>query len=376
MTGVQLGGGPTFDELVAEWAELAAEDGGVEPTAGRAWLARALRVAARLEFSTIPPYLCALWSLEDQSSPTATTIRHVVQEEMLHMSLACNMLVSLGDGHTPDIADPSFVPTYPGGLSGGVHEGLVVALAGFSHDNLRVFLEIELPSMNLEHATEALHNAELYEPRPVPGEDVTIGEFYEQILNAFETLRPDFELDRQITGPLSWVPISSVDDVERAIRLITDQGEGAAHGGGPTEEGYVPGEPVELSHFYRFLELALERRIVPMDRAGTTWGFGEPIEHPAAYPMAPVPAGGYSGPDSDAPDEVVALCREFNAAYTRLLRHLDAAWAAGDQGELVRGIEVMFSLAGPARRLMTIPKPDGSGTTYGPDFLLLDDLDG
>lgn len=375
MTGVLLGGDHTFDTLVGAWQKLVRADGTVEPAQGRAWLARALRIAAQLEFSTIPPYLCALWSIEDRSSPTASTIRHVVQEEMIHMSLACNMLVALGDEYAPGIAEPGFVPRYPGELAGGVHQGLRVELAGLTHESLRVFLQIELPSMNLEHATRALHDAELYEPEPVPGENVTIGDFYAQLLEAFEVLRPEFHPDRQITGPLSWVAIACLEDVERAVHLITDQGEGSARGGVPTEDRFQPGRPVELSHFYRFLELALEKRIVPLDPEGRRWGFGEPLEHPRCFPMAPVPSGGYSSPGSGAPPRVVELCTEFNTGYTRALRHLDAAWSRGDQGELVHAIEAMFLLERPARELMQIPLGPGDDRTYGPEFRLLDTLE-
>ena len=137
MTGALMGGKHRFEDLIAQWNEIAGGSGPVDQERGLNWLAGALRIAAQLEFSTIPPYLCALWSIKDQSSPAASTIRHVVQEEMLHLSLVCNMLVSLGDEYSVGIADPDFVPTYPGGLAGGVHEGLQIQLAGLNHDTLR-----------------------------------------------------------------------------------------------------------------------------------------------------------------------------------------------------------------------------------------------
>ncbi len=82
-------------------------------------LKRALQAAVTLEFATIPPYLCSLWSIEDNLHPAAKSIREVVQEEMLHMSLVCNLLASIGE--VPEIG--SAVPSYPGSLPGGVHEG-------------------------------------------------------------------------------------------------------------------------------------------------------------------------------------------------------------------------------------------------------------
>jgi len=366
MTGVLMGGSHTFDDLVREWTTI--ED--CEPLdrkQGLNWLAKSLRIAAQLEFSTIPPYLCALWSIKDPASPTASTIRHVVQEEMIHMALALNMLVSLGDEYRVGIADPNWVPKYPGGLAGGIHPGLNVELAGFSRRALDVFLEIELPASRIEHAVAALERAERYEPEQVGG--ATIGEFYEKILHAFDVLEPEYRIDRQLTGPLAWVPITCHDDVRRAIELIIDQGEGS--GRGPAEYPIEPGKPIELSHFYRFLELAVEKRIVPLDEDGTSWGFGEDLQHPECFPMAAVPTGGYSGPDSDAPPRVIELCTRFNRDYTAMLHHLDRAWTNGDQGELVHAIERMFSLEAPARELMQIETERHPSVTYGPDFRFL-----
>ena len=372
MTGVLIGGGHTFESLVGEWKHIAESDGPLDREGATNWLAKALNIAAQLEFSTIPPYLCALWSIKDPSAPAASTIRHVVQEEMIHMSLALNMLVSLGDRFAPAIADAGFVPKYPGQLAGGVHEGLTVQLAGLTPDALRVFLEIESPGTDPKTAVESL--AKAIEEDPAEGGDATIGEFYSVIRSAFETLDPEYHIDRQLTGPLSWVPITRLSDVERAIDLIIDQGEGSAKG--PSEYPYDPAKPIELSHFYRFLELYEGRRIRPLDPEGKTWGFGDAIEHPECFPMAPVPAGGWSGPGSTAPARVIELCTRFNTDYTAVLKHLDRAWSNGDQGELVHAIERMFALEAPARELMTTPiEGDPEGRHYGPDFLFLDAAD-
>ena len=83
-----------------------------EKRRGLEWLELALQSAVSVEFSTIPPYLSALWSIKDQMHPVAASIRNVVQEEMLHMSLACNMLTAIGC--VPRINDPKMVPSYPG----------------------------------------------------------------------------------------------------------------------------------------------------------------------------------------------------------------------------------------------------------------------
>jgi hypothetical protein len=331
----------------------ASEAGACE--AGMTWLQDALDAAIKLEFSTIPPYLCALWSIKDQQSPVADSIRRIVQEEMLHMALACNMLVAIGG--TPRIAEPDFAPVYPGQLAGGVHEGLKVGLSGLSDEVLRAFMIIELPEKPAQQETAELKRKSDIDFGSQGHE--TIGKFYDRLEAAFKALKPSLSTDRQISGPLSWFPVRNLDDVEEAIQLIKHQGEGS-----PTEPVETDNE-VELAHFYRFLEIYLQRRIVYIDDSAC-WGLGDAMERPDCYPMAPVPAGGYRA--EEVPDEAAALIDQFDTAYTRLLVQLGELWQYGDQGALVRAIETMFSLQQPARSLMQIPIKANPSATYGPCF--------
>src|SRR5262249_51577192 len=108
------------------------------------WLKEGLREAIRLEFSTIPPYLCGMWSVKDDSDPVYSVIFDVVLQEMLHMGLMCNLLAALGEA--PAINSKAFVPPYPCELPGGVHPGLIVGLAGLSIPLVRdVWMQIERP---------------------------------------------------------------------------------------------------------------------------------------------------------------------------------------------------------------------------------------
>src|SRR6476659_4084113 len=96
-------------------------------------LRTALQNAIRLEHSTIPPYLTALATLSGSSESVKyarQVITDIVVEEMLHMTLACNILNAIG-GH-PVLADAAFVPTYPGDLPMGVAGGLTVHLKRYS----------------------------------------------------------------------------------------------------------------------------------------------------------------------------------------------------------------------------------------------------
>ena len=68
-----------------------------------------LQTAIEIEWSTIPPYLCALWSLGDvHNRLAATCLREVVMEEMLHLTLVVNILNALD--RAPSIG-PGTVPT-------------------------------------------------------------------------------------------------------------------------------------------------------------------------------------------------------------------------------------------------------------------------
>ena len=56
----------------------------------------ALQTAMQLEFSTIPPYLCAQWSIDSDPNGVADMIGDIVVQEMYHFALAGNMLTAIG----------------------------------------------------------------------------------------------------------------------------------------------------------------------------------------------------------------------------------------------------------------------------------------
>src|SRR5215470_9329893 len=87
------------------------------------WLKTSLQAAIELELSTLPPYLCAMWSIRDPTSPSGGTaynlIDSVVRQEMIHLGFVCNLLTAIGG--TPRIAEgyeKNIV--YPGPLPGNV----------------------------------------------------------------------------------------------------------------------------------------------------------------------------------------------------------------------------------------------------------------
>src|SRR5882672_5324580 len=186
-------------------------------------LKKSLQAAVELEFATIPPYLCALWSIKDASGEAYDRILGIVLQEMLHMGLACNMLTTIGE--TPAIT--SNVPTYPGPLPGGVRPELTVALQGLSKDVVRdVFMQIEYP----EDGPVRAALAETF---------TSIGAFYDAILDAFKMLPPgSITGARQLTsGGVKLTKLTTLAEVENAILKIKEQGEGTSQSPFATDFG-------------------------------------------------------------------------------------------------------------------------------------------
>jgi hypothetical protein len=319
---------------------------------GITWLRAALQHAVQLEFSTIPPYLCAMWSIRSGDAAYGI-IESVVKQEMLHMGLACNMLVAV-DGN-PRIEDPDFVPDYPCELPGHVRPGLYVGLVGLYRELVRdVFMQIEFP-----------------ENPPVPIQPkmfetsrsyATIGEFYDAIRDVFRAHSPRISMERQLVSkPVHLNQLSDLPAVLRAIKQIKEQGEGTDQS--PFEEDF---DPKELAHYYRFMQIVVGKQIVKGTDGKAHWDDSQPVPFPDVYPMAMVPKGGY------APE----LTRAFNEPFSAVLNLLQGAWqTGGNEGQTKLGDAVKImqqKLQTPAVALMNEPIQALSGRgNYGPDFRLL-----
>lgn len=312
----------------------------------------ALQAAVTLEFATLPPYLTAIWSVKDDLHPVAKSLREILQEEMLHMALACNLLSSIGG--TPKIS--SAVPEYPGKLPLNIHPELTIPITGLSEDSLKIFMEIERPNhpghfMSLK-AEELTKNAE----SAVPGagdHDETIGEFYDQILKAFESIQPELSTEHQISGPLAWFVVSDLGHVKKAIHTIQVQGEGST--------GSPDSSMNNHAHYYRFSEI-LERKQLEFNNKNERWEYTTPIEldyKKDVLPIGEVPPGGYPLKHIGS-EETMSLLKGFNVQYSKLLDLLDQVWTPeGGQASFWKAIEVMFSLEKFAKPLMRTPFKDG-----------------
>jgi hypothetical protein len=304
-----------------------------------AWLKSSLQLAVELELSTLPPYLCGMWSCQDQGSAYGL-IQTVVLQEMLHMGLAANMLTTIGG--TPAIN--TSVPSYPGPLPGGVMPDLTVYLGGLTKAYVGdVYMTIEYPDSG---------------PITPPPTQETIGQFYAAISDAFGQVQPTCSGENQLTASIgndNVSAIQSVTEAQQAISLIKEQGEGTATS--PDD-----GDAGEFAHYYRFGEIFNGALLVQVDGK---WAYsGDAVPFPATYPMAQVPKGGWPNP----PSNVTSLLQTFDQAYKTVLDSLQSAWQNGSQGDLDNAVGAMFGLGGTAGQLMQIQLPDGSGN-YGPDFI-------
>ncbi|MBP6823488.1 MAG: ferritin-like protein [Acidobacteria bacterium] len=321
----------------------------------------ALQQAIELEHATIPPYLCALYSIKPGSNnEVASIIRSVVIEEMLHMALVSNLLVSLGG--SPQIGKPGFVPRYPGPLPGGLRGGLTVRLRRCSIAQVRdVFMSIEKPEKTVEPV-----NGQINPGDPSMGNPFTIGWFYDEIERSLVDLSKAGKItfgnaDKQVsdwTGTGKLYVITNLEQACAAIQEIKHQGEGVA-----------PLDPddgdKELAHYYKFAEIVAGRGIVVEPDGFKFKGEPIPFDPEGVWPMMDDPDVALLAPGSRAR----ILSEQFATIYQGLLNGLNRAFN-GDPEYIGQAVGQMYSLSLAARQLMQTPSGLSDGTTAGPSFQL------
>jgi rubrerythrin len=313
---------------------LAVPDG----SRGVDWLRTALQVAVGLELAAIPPYLCGWWSVRDRGSEAARLIRRIVDDEMYHLGVVCNLLVAVGG--RPRIKDAAAI--YPGPMPGGVRAGVTLYLSGLTRSLVHdVMMAIEAPDEPLARGADAS-----------PG----IGAFYSDLLKTFRSVAPELSVREQLSAHIGsdvLRPVGTLDDVERALEIVKEQGEGTASS---PADSFGDDHP---AHYYAFGEIYHGRRLREADGE---WQFtGAPVPFPDVRPMAPVPAAGWPDPSA----QVRSLLDRFDTTYGTMLNALDKAWAGSRT--LGVAIHAIQGLEAPAVELMEIAIPDAPGT-YGPRF--------
>ncbi|HEX6678373.1 MAG TPA: ferritin-like domain-containing protein [Actinomycetes bacterium] len=222
------------------------------PVDSREQLVYLLTQASELEQGILCEYLFALYSLKrdpqdglsgeqlDQVTRWGRTLSEIAVQEMLHLTLATNMLIAVGAPphfHRPNF--PIHCQWYPPDVQ--------IALVPFGEAALRHFLYLERPD-NVDVAdTEAY--AAVCECRPLtatpstlmaaPQEYSTVGHLYRSIDYGFTRLVERYGVADVFIGPpdaqatskvLGWPELRAVTDLasaKAAIATIVEQGEGA-----------------------------------------------------------------------------------------------------------------------------------------------------
>ena len=320
-----------------------------------------LQWAIELEHFTLPPYLCALYSLDPIRNPEASeVVASVLVEEMLHMTLAANLLNAVGG--RPRLDTPQMLPLYPRCLPHG-DQSFEVALLPFGPEALDVFLRIEQPA-----APCGLPESDRYE---------TIGQFYAAIRAGLCALCVGLgeprvfcgDRARQITdapfpGGGRIIAIDSLATALAALDEIVDQGEGARHvevWDGDHDDIHPDRE--QVAHYYRFQELKVGRRY----RCGDTPQSGPTGDTISVDWNGVRPMRGNPRTSDHAPGSAIQRAQEqFNDSYCAILRLLDQAFN-GSPRTLGTAIGSMYRLKVQAQALMEMSTEDGM-TTAGPTF--------
>lgn len=328
-------------------------------------LQKAAQLAVQVEFTTIPAYLTALYSMSDTDNFAYQALRSVAMEEMFHVNQAANILVALG-------GKPRFTgkhaPKYPCYLPHANPE--TTPLVGLCRATPQVF-----GTMFAAIETPAEAGA------PPQGDNYdTIAQLYEALTTAVAAYPGNpFEADpatgRQRTDIYlgkfggNVIKVIDKDSAVQAVTEIVQQGEGTVppasplipveqygtynHYGMRTDGTYGPitGTPYEMSHFIKFRKVSLDT---------------------AAFPATlPIVSNGcideYTNP------EAVAKAELFDMHYSVMLQALELCFAPPSRHNPVDpyfGVVMNLMhkvLPNLARALMTTPANRGGNKSVGPN---------
>jgi hypothetical protein len=308
--------------------------------------------ALELEHSVIPPYLTAYYTLRPgRNDEIAAAVHNIAVEEMLHMTIAGNLLLALGG--KPRLTDPDFVPSYPTLLPMSIGD-LTVGLAPYSRDLLHeVFMRIEEPEHPIEFPARASAAADT-------AAFATIGEFYEALIDKLVALGDSAFIGdpaRQVVDP-NWFPpdqlfrIVDVATAKAALTLVVEEGEG-------TKQSPLDREG-ELAHYYRFTELWHGRHLVPDPNAAHGYSYtGTPIDFDPSgvWAMPANPRLAQYPPESQSR----LIAGQFSRTYNQLLHALHDMFNGAPES-LDAAVGIMFELGLQAQDVLATPDPDGRPT--------------
>ncbi|MGH3913072.1 MAG: ferritin-like domain-containing protein [Pseudonocardiaceae bacterium] len=321
-----------------------------------------LQGALEIEHLTIPPYLTAMYTIRAGTNQDAFfTIRSVVLEEMLHMTLVANLLNAVGG--QPRVAHPDFVRSYPARLPYSALD-VEIPLQHFSPAAMRTFLLIERPQP--------------FDQEPVASGQgwTSIGQFYDFIrsglLKLVDKLGEDEVFcgrrERQV-GPADFynsggeaLPVTDLTSALLALRVVTEQGEGL-HDSIFDSDDQLFGEQRQVAHYFRFNEILTGRLYGPHDTPNAPpTGPEIDVRWAQAYRIDPkASVADYARCDDKAVHEHAVA---FNDAYAELLAHLEIAFD-GRPRCMALAVPAMLRLRDLAGRLYHNPHPDPGKASRG-----------
>jgi hypothetical protein len=333
-----------------------------------------LRIAMMLELSTIPPYLCAIYTMKTgdttdanykatygDNAEAASLIKSVMMEEMLHLTLAGNILNAVGG--QVKINEAKYLPEYPTALPDSSGKFLV-HLAKFEKSTIRTFLRIEQPTPPLA--------------KPKIDDYDTIGQFYHAIAQLMKKLEASAKKSKQtiFTGDSKLqidesyyyggggrvISVTDLDSAMDAIDVILEQGEGSQTTIYDTDHSEF-GQIKELAHFFKFNEIYEEQRYAACqnDPKEAPAGTKMDIRYDQVYDM-----GTDVKTDDFVSDELKEMSADFNAMYKDLLNGLQDAFS-GNQQAFIQAVAGMYQMKYKAMELIKNPIP-GKKINAGPTF--------
>lgn len=325
-----------------------------------------VQIAIEVEHATIPLYLAGYFSTlvgphKDAvpNQKAADIVRSVVVEEMLHFSIASNLLIALGG--KPAIDTPDFVPVYGKKLPFGIGEGISVDLKPLSKRQIHdVYMKIEEP----EHGAIPITHKLLASAKEAVTYD-TIGAFYHGIIGKLENLiQSGINPFAEPSGPqmlnTRWFPanelfeIKNIKTARAAIDVILDQGEGTTSS--PFEHGTE-----EPAHYYRFEEIYEGYEIDPTPSAGNNYHFDK--SKPVPFNEAEVVPFKTNPTLSDYKKSSASYSRahRFAWGYSSLLRQLHATFN-GEPDRIEDVMAQMYQLRIWAINCLETPATYAGGT--------------
>lgn len=333
-------------------------------------LRAATQLAIQVEMTTIPAYLTGMYSISEPNSHAYQVLRDVVMEEMLHITQAANLLVAIGG--LPEFTG-SVAPQYPTYLPHANKNTtpFVGLLRATPEVFEKVYATIETPA-----PVDARPQADNYD---------TIAQLYDALENGlekYEQEHPDDSLFKPnpeglqrkdiYIGKFGGEPVIVTDlaSAKKGIEQVVQQGEGSQSLGEPLKpvEGWatydyygkrtdctygpIIGTPMEMSHFIKFRQVAVE-----------------PEKFPPTYPMISNPRR----EDFNNP-KALELAKLFDQAYSLMLDALQHSFRKNPSGGITEN--VFFTTALPlmhhampilARMLMNTPIDVGGNSKTGPN---------